>query len=90
MPGPGPPGDCTMLVLPSFPDVPCVQPVVPPKPSPPMVPPTRKLAAVPKVKPVAVHSTKERDKERRWAMTTIVLILGAGAVGAKAARAKSS
>ncbi|MBP2330899.1 hypothetical protein JOF56_011284 [Kibdelosporangium banguiense] len=68
-----------------------VQPVVrQPAPVPPPIPPTStnkpKKSPPPSMRPVAAPVKPDTEKKRRWALTTMVLILGAGAAVAATVR----
>ncbi|ALG07991.1 DUF6923 family protein [Kibdelosporangium phytohabitans] len=63
------------------------QVVQPPPPSPAPPPPSKaRKTPPPTPKPVAARPKPDTEKKRRWAVTTIVLILGAGAAAGIAAR----
>nr|WP_052477882.1 hypothetical protein [Kibdelosporangium sp. MJ126-NF4]CEL14697.1 PxORF73 peptide [Kibdelosporangium sp. MJ126-NF4]CTQ96673.1 PxORF73 peptide [Kibdelosporangium sp. MJ126-NF4] len=65
------------------------QVIQPPPPPPPVPPPTskpRRSTPPPTAKPTAAPAKPDTEKKRRWALTTIVLIFGAGAAATLARR----
>ncbi len=63
--------------------------VIPPPPQRPVVvPSTTKPWKAPQVTPVASADHEERTKQRRWALTAVILLVGGGAATHAAARAR--
>lgn len=57
--------------------------VPPPSPPPPVPVPRSTPAVLPAATVLAQPSGQERDIERRWALTTVVIVFGGGAVAAR-------
>jgi hypothetical protein len=82
-PAPRPPAPTTTTPPPPAIRAPGPLPPLPPAPTPK---PKPKNSPPPSARPIAAPVPPDTDKKRRWALTTMVLILGAGAATATAVR----
>ena len=77
-------------VIPPTTTVPPTTTTVPaPSPTPPPPVPTSAAVALPQARLLAQPSDTERSTQRRWALTTVVLIFGGSAAAARTARARA-
>nr|WP_211765996.1 hypothetical protein [Kutzneria sp. CA-103260] len=67
---------------------PVVVPPPPPSQRPVVTPTTAKPWTAQQVKPVAAENHQERTKQRRWALVTVLLLVGGGAATHAASRAR--
>jgi hypothetical protein len=83
-PAPRPPAPTTTTTPPP----PAIRAPVPLPPLPPVPPakPKPKKSPPPSARPIAAPVPPDTEKKRRWALTTMVLLLGAGAATATAVR----